>query len=106
LRPILESDPRLQTLASSNLVQEKQKNPSNSTPCIKLVLPQVPTTNRQVLVRGWLVPIASGALLHTRQVLARGWYVLHISPQVIPIWSYPKIACVWEKREKGKWCSR
>jgi hypothetical protein len=91
LRPILESDPRLQILASSNLVQEKQEIPPNSTR-IKLVLPQVPTTIRQVLVRGWLVPIASGPLLHTRQVLARGWYVLHILPQVIPIWSYPKIA--------------
>jgi hypothetical protein len=68
LRPILESGPRLQILASSNLVQEKQKIPPNSTPCIKLVLPPVPTTIRQVLVRGWLVPIASGALLLTRQV--------------------------------------
>jgi hypothetical protein len=61
LRPILECDPRLQILASSNLVQEKQEIPPNSTPCIKLVLPQGPTTTRQVLVRGWLVPIASGA---------------------------------------------
>ncbi len=92
LRPILESDPRLQILASSNLVQEIQEIRLNSTPCIKLVLPQGPTTTRQVLVRGWLVPIASGALLHTRQELARGWYVLHILPQVIPIWSYPRIA--------------
>jgi hypothetical protein len=44
--------PNNQILASSNLVQEKQEIPSNSTPCIKLVLPQVPTTTRQVLVRG------------------------------------------------------
>jgi hypothetical protein len=92
LRPILESDRRHQILASSNLVQETQEIPPNSTPCIKLVIPQGPTTTRQVLVRGWLVPIASGALLHTRQVLARGWYVLHILSQVIPIWSYPRIA--------------